>query len=283
MKVTFIGLGIMGSRMAKNLLKNKLDLTVYNRSKDIVKELVTLGAKTADSAKAAVKEADIVFTMLSKPEVVQQVALDFLPAMQKGAIWIDSSTVNPSFSLQEQKWAETNGVHFMDAPVAGTLPHAQNAELVFYAGGPEEHLAKAKPLMEYMGQKVMHMGEVSKGASFKMLVNALLAQSMVIFSETVLLGEKMDFDSSFLLQTLSKLPVVAPFTQAKAKMIEEGKYEPMFPLELMQKDLHLAATTAYELEQPLLMANLAKEIYAKAKQKGLGRKDFGAVHEYLKG
>ena len=140
---------------------------------------------------------------------------------------------------------------------------------------------QAQPYMEMMGQKVLHLGETGKGASFKMLVNAMLAQSMLIFSETVLLGEKMGLSKDFLLKVLPTLPVIAPFTQAKVEMIRSDDYEVMFPLELMHKDLHLAAITAYENNQPLYLANVAKELYAEANQKGMGRMDFAAIHKYL--
>jgi 3-hydroxyisobutyrate dehydrogenase-like beta-hydroxyacid dehydrogenase len=285
MKVTFIGLGIMGSRMAKNLLKHKVELTVYNRSKAIVEELVSLGAKTAPSAAEAVKEADIVFTMLSKPAVVQEVANGengFLPHMKPNALWADSSTVNPSFSQSAKQWAVQNKLRFLDAPVAGTLPQAQNAELVFFVGGEERDVQEVSPLLDMMGKKTMHLGESTKGSAFKMLVNAMLAQSMLIFSETILLGEKMGFDSNFLLDVMPNLVVSAPFTKAKAQMIKADDYQVMFPLELMHKDLHLATTTAYEMQQPLLMANLAKELYANASKQGMGRLDFAAIHDYLK-
>ena len=115
----------MGSRMAKNLIKHNVELTVYNRSKAVVEELVSLGAKTAPSAAEAVKEADIVFTMLSKPEVVQLVANGengFLPHMKSNSIWVDSSTVNPSFSQSAKQWAVQNKLRFLDAPVAGKAP-----------------------------------------------------------------------------------------------------------------------------------------------------------------
>ena len=285
MKVTFIGLGIMGSRMAKNLLKNQVDLCVYNRSKNIVNELVELGATTAPNAAEAVAEADIVFSMLSNPEVVELLAkgeVGFLPHMKANALWVDCSTVNPSFSKVAHQWAKMQQVRFIDAPVAGTLPHAQNAELVFFVGGKEKDVKEIEPLLEYMGKKTMHLGEVGRGSSFKMLVNAMLAQSMLIFSETVLLGERMGFDSDFLLNTLPNLVVAAPFTKFKAEMIKSGDYSVQFPLELMHKDLHLASTTAYELQQPLLLANITKELFANATKKGMGRLDFAAIHDYLK-
>ncbi|MCB0642713.1 MAG: NAD(P)-dependent oxidoreductase, partial [Phaeodactylibacter sp.] len=114
-----------------------------------------------------------------------------------------------------------------------------------------------------------------------MLVNAMLAQSMVVFAESLLLGEKLGLEKSFLLDFLPALPVIAPFTQAKAGMIREGAYPVQFPLEHMQKDLHLAAQTAYEIGQPLYLANLAKELYAAAKADGLARADFAAIYQYL--
>lgn len=274
----------MGSRMARNLLKNGADLTVYNRSKEPAMKLASLGAQLAHSATEAVEEADIVFTMLANPRVVESVMMaesDVLVNMKRGAIWIDSSTVNPAFTLQAKELAEESGVELLDAPVAGTLPHAENAQLTFFVGGSSETLKIVQPYLKMMGQKVLHIGATGKGASYKMLINMMLAQSMIIFSEAILLGEKMGIDKEFLLQALPKAPVIAPFTQFKTDMIRTGNFETMFPLEHMHKDLHLVAQSAYELNQPLLMANLAKEIYARANQNGLGRMDFAAVHQSL--
>ena len=286
MNVTFIGLGIMGSRMAQNLLKNDVALTVYNRSSEPAQALQKQGARVATSASEAVREADVVFTMLASPDVVEQVVTGsegVLSAMPEGARWVDCSTVNPSFSRAAHRIAQQHQVRFLDAPVAGTKPQAEHAELVFFVGGEKSDLDTVEPLLHYMGQKVMHVGEVSKGTSFKMLVNALLAQSMLLFSETLLLGEKMGLSKDFLLNTLPNLAVSAPFTKAKAEMIRNDDYEVQFPLELMYKDLHLAALTAYEHQQPLYLANLAKEMYARATQSGLGREDFAAVHRWLEG
>ena len=284
MKAAFIGLGIMGSRMAKNLLKNNVDLTVFNRSVRPMKELEKSGALTAGSYRGAVQGADIVFTMLSTPEVVEQVALSetgFIPEMKDNALWVDCSTVNPSFSLQESIAAKKHNIRFMDAPVAGSKPHAENGELVFFAGGEKTDLAEVEPLLYFMGSKIIHVGETGKGAAYKMLVNALLAQSMLIFAETLLLGEKLGLSKDFLLDTLPNLVVSAPFTKAKAEMIRADNYEVQFPLEWMHKDLHLAALTAYENSQPMWLANLAKELYADAKQSGLGREDFSVIYKFL--
>ena len=108
-----------------------------------------------------------------------------------------------------------------------------------------------------------------------------LAQSMLTFSEAILLGEKMGISQDFLLNVIPNLVVAAPFTKFKANMIQSGNYEVQFPLEWMQKDLHLASITAYELQQPLYLANLTKEIFAEANKKGMKRLDFAAIHQFL--
>jgi len=284
MKVTFIGLGIMGSRMAANLIKNGVEVTIFNRTISACKPLIEIGAKHAEHITSAVENCDVVFSMLSNPDVVEELFLSengALPKIPKDSIWVDCSTVNPSFSRKANQAAVEHGVRFIDAPVAGTLPHAANGELVFFVGGETSTLKTVEPLLMHMGKKVMHIGETSKGASFKMIVNMMLAQSMVVFSEAILLGEKMGLDKSFLLNTVPNLVVSAPFTKFKSEMIKEGKYEVQFPLELMHKDLQLAATTAYELDQPLYLNNLVKELFASAKQQELGRADFAAIHKYL--
>ena len=265
MKITFIGLGIMGSRMAANLLKNGVSLTVFNRSIPPMEALQKAGAKSAATIQEAVANADIVFSMLSTPEVVKEYFLEeggTLSKMKKNAIWVDCSTVNPSFSLLAKEHADKQGVRFIDAPVAGTKPQAENAELVFFIGAEKELLEEVEPYLQMMGQKIILIGETGKGASFKMLVNIMLAQSMVIFSEAVILGEKMGIAKEFLLNVIPNIVVAAPFTKFKAEMVRSGNYDVQFPLEWMHKDLHLAAITAYEMNQPLYLANMAKEIFA---------------------
>ena len=284
MKIAFLGLGIMGSRMAKNLLKYNVDVSVYNRSPEPLKELAEAGAKIVNTPKQVVKDADMVFSMLSTPEAVQSVFLQegkALASMKKGAIWVDCSTVNPSFTKAMEAEAIARDIHFIDAPVAGTKPHAENAELVFFVGGDKKEVEVVRPYLDMMGKKVMHLGAVGQGANFKMLVNMMLAQSMIMFSETILLGEKMGLDKQFLLDTIPNLVVSAPFTKFKAEMIRQDDYEVQFPLEWMYKDLHLATLTAYEHQQPLYLANMAKELFAKATNEGLGRLDFAAVHKVL--
>ncbi|GAA5175739.1 MULTISPECIES: NAD(P)-dependent oxidoreductase [Halomonadaceae] len=285
MKVAFIGLGIMGRHMARNLMRHDdLTLSVFNRSPEPVEALVEAGARGANSAEEAVAEADIVFTMLAEPSVVEAVAFGeggFVAAMGEGALWVDCSTVNPSFSRAMATRAGGHGLRFVDAPVAGTKQPAEEAALTFLVGGAREDVEILRPLLDCMGQKIVHAGETGQGAAFKMLVNAQLAQSMLVYAETALLGENLGFSRDFLMDTLPNLPVSAPFLAGKAELIRSGDYAAQFPLEWMHKDLQLLDLTAYEQNQPLYLASLAKSLYGSAKAAGHGRDDFAAIHAYL--
>jgi len=284
MKIAFIGLGIMGSRMAKNLAKENLDLTIYNRTRSAAEELVNLGALLATSAAEAVKEADVVFTMLSTPGVVQDIAFGtagFVKHMKKNALWVDCTTVDPGFTRDMAAKTRSFGVRFMDAPVAGSKVPAEKGELVFLVGGAAHDMQEAQTFFDIMGSKTIHAGDTGMGTSLKMLVNSLLAQAMAIFAESVVLGEKMGFSRDFLLGFLSSLPVTAPFLKTKADKIKSNDYSVEFPLEWMQKDLHLLGLTAYDNGVPQYMASVAREIYTAAKAEGLAREDFSAIIKSL--
>ena len=282
MKVTFIGLGIMGSHMARHVLEGGFDLTVYNRSPQPTKPLAAAGARVEDSATEAVREADLVITMLSTPAVVSAVMIDggALAAMKPGAIWADSSTVSPAYTRQSERSAAAAGIKYLSIPVAGTREPAESGTLKVLVGGPTALLEKIKPVLETYSAGIVHVGEqIDRGTAFKLLINGMLAQSMLVFSETVRLGEAMGLDKDFMYAALPGLPVIAPFVAAKVAMMKAGEYgDASFPLELMHKDLNLIVQTAYEVEQPALIAAVCRELYGEAVRAGRGRDDFAAVH-----
>ena len=287
MQIAFLGLGIMGSRMSHNLLAQYPNLTVWNRSPEPSQPLGAAGAQVAENPAAAVEGADLVITMLARPEAVASVAWGedgFLSQMKPGSLWLDCSTVDPAFSREAAQRAHQHQLRMIDAPVAGSKPQAEAAELAFFVGGEADAVAEVQPVMEQMGRKVIHVGPQSQGCAFKMLVNAMLAQSMVMFAESVQWGEKLGLGRDFLLDTLPKLPIAAPFLQAKADKIKQDDYEVQFPLELMHKDLHLADLSAYQVGQPLYLANLAKSLYGgAARDPELARLDFAAIFRFLEG
>lgn len=284
MKVGFIGLGIMGSRMATNLLKSGNELVVYNRTREKASSLEKAGAVWADQPASVAKQVDIIFTMLATPKAVREVALGsqgFLDSMKPGSLWVDCSTVNPSFSQKMATEAQQRQVHFMDAPVAGSRGPAEKGQLLFLVGGDASDLEKARPLLEVMGQKITHAGGVSMGSSLKLVFNLLLALSMLTFSEALVLGESLGLTRSMLFDALQGAAAVAPAAYGKRQKIEAGDYSADFPLQWMQKDLELISVSAYEKGASLPLSGLAKEVYALAMRYGLAGDDFSAVYRFL--
>jgi len=284
MQIGFLGLGIMGSRMAANLLKAGHSLAVWNRSSAKASALVKAGARLAASPREAALGADVLISMLATPEVVETCALGqdgFLSALPSGALWIDSSTVNPSFSLRMCQAAAALGLRMLDAPVTGSKEAAEKGQLVFLVGGAAADLEQARPLFEVMGKSVVHVGENGKGAALKLVNNMLVAQAMLAFSETLTLGEALGIERQRLLDFFLGGPAAAPLLSIKRQKLLSGDYDPEFPLYLMQKDLHIAALTGYELGVALPGANTAKEIYQLAARSGLAESDFSAVFDFI--
>ena len=284
MKVAFIGLGIMGSRMAANLRAAGHQLTVYNRTQKKADTLLANGAVWADSPAAAVEDAAVVFTMLAHPEAVEAVALGeagFLDAMTLDTLWVDSSTLNPSVSKRLASAAAATGVRFLDAPVAGSKPQAETGQLVFFVGGDEADVETANPLFQAMGSKVVHVGEHGMGTSLKMVVNHLLASSMVGFAEGTRLGEALGLPRSLLFDVLISGPVVPPYLTGKRAKLEAGGFEAEFPLKWMHKDLQMVKSAAGDVNLPTPLADVVQARYQEAVRLGWGEADFSGLYGYL--
>src|SRR5437667_2297932 len=285
MKIGFIGLGIMGTRMAANLQKHGHSLVVFNRTREKAEPLVAEGATWADSPAALALQAEVIFTMLAHPNAVEEAALGqdgFLRYPQPGQRWIDCSTVNPSFSRKMAAEAKDRNVRFLDAPVTGSKGLAELAKLNFWVGGETSDLEACRPLLECMGNRIIHCGGQGMGTSLKMVMNQLLGTAMAAFAEGLVLGESLGLSREILFEALLGGPAAAPFLALKRERIENGNYEPAdFPLRWLQKDLHLVAVSAYETGVSMPLTNLAKEVYRLAMRQGDGDKDFSAIYDYL--
>ena len=286
MKIGFIGLGIMGSRMAANLLNAGHDVTIHNRTQAKANALVASGATWAETPSDAAKGAEVVITMLAHPQATEQTALHdenaFLAAMTPDSIWVDSTTANPMFARRMAAIAAKHEVKFLDAPVAGSKNQAQDAQLLFIVGGDADVVATCQPLFEAMGRQVNHVGGHGMGNALKLVVNHMLATSMLAFAEGMALGESLGISQETLLNTLVGGPVTAPFVAGKRAKIETGDYTPEFPLQWMQKDLQMASETAFETGVAMPISNTAKEIYQLASRSGLAEQDFSAIYAFLK-
>jgi len=285
MKVGFIGLGIMGSRMAGNLLKKGHELVLFNRSKERAGSLIAQGASFLETPAKVAENVPLIITMLPEPTAVTGVALGkdgFLDHLTKGSLWIDSSTVNPSFSRTMADECKKRGIRFLDAPVAGSKIPAEQAQLIFFVGGDKGDVESSMPLLKAMGKAVFHIGSNGMGTAMKMANNLLLAGAMAAFSEAMVLGEALGISREALFDVLLQSPVSAPFLALKRPLIESGTFETQFPLKWMHKDLQLASATAYECGVAMPDMHAVKELFALAVRSGLGEKDFSALYQYLK-
>jgi 3-hydroxyisobutyrate dehydrogenase-like beta-hydroxyacid dehydrogenase len=286
MKIGFLGLGIMGSRMAANLQKHGNSLVVFNRTRAKAEPLLGPCGTFSDSPAKLAEQVEVLFTMLAHPGAVEQAALGsdgFLNHLRPDALWVDCSSVNPSFSKKMAAEAARRGVHFVDAPVTGSAAPAAEGKLIFWVGADTPDLERIRPLLLSMGNKIVHAGGQGMGTSMKMVVNLLLGTGMAAFAEAMALGEGLGLSSKMLFDSLLGTPAVAPFLTAKREKIESGNYEAEFPLRWMQKDMHLASVSAYESGVALPLTNVTKEIYRLAMRGGHDTEDFSAICEFTMG
>lgn len=283
MKIGFIGMGIMGSRMATNLQRQGHELVIFNRTKVKASHLAANGAAIVSTPAEVAQQTTIIFTMLPHPDAVTEVALGtngFLTAWQADCLWIDCSTVNPTFARQMAKRAAQKRVKFIDAPVAGSKNQAEQQELVFLVGADRANLAICQNLLECMGKRVVHVGEPGMGNALKLVMNLLLGISMAGFAEAMVLGQALGISGEMLLNTIIGSSVVPPFLASKKEKLERAQYEAEFPLRWMQKDLQMVAIAGYETKVSLPLANITKEIYQQAIQQGFGQQDFAAIYDF---
>ena len=286
MKIGFIGLGIMGGRMATNLQKHGYPLVVFNRTRTKAEPLLGPCGAFSDSPAKLAQQVDVLFTMLAHPDAVEEAALGldgFLNFLRPGSLWIDCSSVNPSFSKKMAAVAARREVHFVDAPVTGAAPVAKEAKLTFWVGADRADLEKIRPLLLCMGSRIVHTGGLGTGTSMKMVINLLLGNAMVAFAEAMALGKGLGLSQKMLFDSLLGTPAVAPFVASKREKIESGNYEVEFPLRWMQKDMQLASVSAYETGVALPITNVTKEVYRLAMRGGHETADFSAIYEFAMG
>src|ERR1700742_5047383 len=251
--IAFIGVGNMGGPMARNLVKAGHDVRAFDLSAAVLDPVISAGAKKTASANDAVKDADVVVTMLPAGHHVKAVYLDngILASAKKGALLIDSSTIDIDSARAVHVAAEKAGFEFLDAPVSGGVGGAEAGTLTFMCGGSETAFAKAQPFLEKMGKKVVLAGGAGAGQAAKICNNMLLAISMIGTCEAFVLGEKLGLDPQKLFDIMSAAsgqcwslttycPVPGPVPTSPANRDYAGG----FATALMLKDLKLSQTAA---------------------------------------
>lgn len=283
--VGFIGLGKMGIPMVKNIMNSGYDIIVYNRSKDKTEQFKKNGVNIAKNPREVVEFSKYTITMLTDSEAVKSVFYGqdgILNALGPGKIFIDMSTISPQVSIELAKMVESKNAEMIDAPVTGSVPAAEKAELTIMVGGKFETFEKTKKLLSSMGKNIIYIGTNGYGLKMKMINNIILGANMAILSEAILLGEANGIDPELQFKVLSTGSAYSKVMDIKKENIIKNEFPPMFNLEHEMKDLNYAMEMAKSSTFPLIITSEISQIYEIASKKGLGKLDFSAIYKALR-
>ena len=284
-KVGLIGLGLMGKPMGMNLLKAGFPLTVWNRTASRADELISAGAKFAQSPRELAANSEFVISIVSDPGALEEVLWGQNGAMeglQRGSIYVDSSTVSPTLARKVATACEERGVRFLDGPVTGGDWGAKKGELVFMVGGDAAVLAEAEPVLRVLGKKWFHLGPYGAGQTIKLAMNLILALEVDALAEAMALVTAAGLQGEKLVEVMQSSMARSGVLDIKSQNLLKGDYKPSFPLRLMHKDMRLALELAQQTHVELPAAEAAYKTYSTVKESAKEDLDYSAVMKFWK-
>ena len=282
-KIGFIGLGIMGKPMAKNLLKAGYELTVYTLESETVQEMEALGAKGASSNREVAENSEIIFTMVPNSPQVRQAVLGengALEGMKPGSILVDTSSINPTESKAICAEVEKKGCYMIDAPVSGGEPKAIEGTLAFMCGGRQEIFDQVKDILSCMGSSVTLCGDIGAGNATKLANQIIVACNIAALSEALSLGKKMGVNPENIFHAIRGGLAGSTVMEAKTPMMLEHNFKPGFRIELHVKDLNNAMDAAEITDTRLPLTESVLEMMKTLHQQGKGGNDHSGLMEY---
>ena len=282
-KIGFIGLGIMGKPMAKNLLKAGYHLTVYDINNLPVKELSEAGAKEGKSSKDVAAQSEVVITMLPNSPEVKEVVLGedgVLEGAKPGTILIDMSSIAPLVVREISEKANEKGVAMLDAPVSGGEPKAIDGTLAIMVGGPKNVFEETKGILVVMGASVTLVGDIGSGDTTKLANQIIVALNIAAISEAMVLATKAGVHPERVYQAIRGGLAGSTALDAKMPLILKGNFKPGFRIELHIKDMMNALETAHELGVPLPLSSQIMEIMQALKVDGKAKDDHGGIIQF---
>jgi len=281
--IGFIGLGIMGKPMAKNLLKAGYKLVVYDVNKQPVKELVEMGAEEGFSPKDVAERVGVLITMLPNSPHVKEVVLGkdgVLEGARPGLILIDMSSIAPLVSKEIAEKAKEKGVEMIDAPVSGGEPKAIDGTLSIMVGGSEEVFNKVKDILLCMGSSAVLVGDIGSGNITKLANQIIVALNIAAMSEALVLATKAGVDPEKVYQAIRGGLAGSTVLDAKFPMVAQRNFKPGFRIELHIKDLMNALDTAHEINVPLILTSQVMEIMQALKVEGKEKEDHCGIIQF---
>ena len=283
MKTGFIGLGIMGKPMAKNLLKAGYKLIVYDVNAEAVREFAAAGAETATSPKEVARQCDVIVTMLPNSPHVKAVALGpngIIEGARAGQILVDMSSIAPLAAQEVAKALAEKGVEMIDAPVSGGEPKAIEGTLSIMVGGKKEIFERCREMLGKMGASVVLCGAIGAGNTTKLANQIIVALNIAAMSEALVLGAKAGVNPETIYQAIRGGLAGSTVLDAKGPMVLNGNFKPGFRIELHIKDLANALETGHEVGVPLPLTSQVMEIMQALKVDGKAGNDHGGIIQF---
>jgi len=285
-RIGFIGLGIMGKPMARNLLKAGFELTVHSRTKASVDALVADGAKAGTSPADVASKSEMVITMVPDSPQVKEVVLGpggVIEGAAKGLIVVDMSSIAPLAAQAIAATLAEKGVRMMDAPVSGGEPKAVDGTLSVMVGGAQEDFDQCLPVLKAMAASVVRVGDVGAGNVTKLANQIVVAVNIAAMSEALVLASKAGVNPDLVYQAIRGGLAGSTVLDAKAPLVMDGKFTPGFRINLHAKHLRNVLETSHELNVPLPMTAQVMEAMQALKAAGLGDADHGALIKFWEG
>ncbi len=285
-RVAFLGLGIMGSRMASRLADRGFELTVWNRTQSTAEQFCAEhpNVRLAHTPGEAGAQADIVVTMVVDGPQVEDVLLGgdgVAAAATPGSLCVDCSTIGPSWTREIARRLAEHDVRMIDAPVTGSSPRAEDGTLTIMVGGTDADVARARPALEAMGTTIVHAGALGHGQMVKLINNAVAATNAAVLGEALVVGAKAGLNLEALTQVMAAGSGNSTMLELKARPMREHDYSTLFKLDHMLKDVRLCLDEGAEIGAPFTFAALTRELLIAASGRGHGNDDFAAVIEVI--
>jgi len=278
--IGFVGTGAMGSRMIVRLLKNGHKVIVYNRNKTATKPLVKQGANLSNSIQDLVKSTDFICISVPDDRAIKDVINQGVSTECAGKIFISLSTISPDMAVELSEVITDKKAYFLDAPVSGSAPQVEAAQLVIFVGGDETKYKEAKSIFSAFSKETYFMGPAGNGSSMKLVVNTLLGLGVQALAESLTLGERMGISKNKLVEVLNNTVVVSPSQKIKMQNALSNNYDVAFSLSNMYKDLGLILDQAQKTFTPMPATAASLQVYAIGMSQNLD-KDFSVVIKLL--
>ncbi len=271
-QIAVLGLGAMGRRMAARLVDAGFDVTVWNRTAARAEALAGSGAKVAGSPRDAVAGADVVLTMVRDDAASRAVWLDagVVQALKPDAVALECSTLSVPFVRELARTFAEAGRAFLDAPLAGSRPQAEDGKLNFFAGGNPDTVDRVRPILKPLAAAVHHAGGHGAGAAVKLMVNALFGAQLGLMAELIGFADKVGVDPVSAIEIVGATPVCSPAAGLAAKAMLAGAWAPAFPIELVAKDFALLQRSAADASASVPLSECAGMVYTGGVDRGFG-------------